>query len=105
MSDCEEVLAILKRIEQNQLKTLQIQTEELNQSKARFERADAQVQESIQIQTEQLNLSKAQIERADAQVQESIKLQKTAVYWQKKALIVVVPFILLVMLYVLNLLF
>ena len=80
MSDCEEVLAILKRIEQNQLKALQIQSEQLAQSKA-------------------------QIEETEARVQESIELQKTAVSRQAKALNVVVPILLLAMLYVAYLLF
>jgi uncharacterized membrane protein YcjF (UPF0283 family) len=80
MSDCEEVLAILKRIEQNQLKALQIQSEQLAQSKA-------------------------QIEKTEARVQESIELQKTAVSRQAKALNVVVPILLLAMLYVAYLLF
>jgi uncharacterized membrane protein YcjF (UPF0283 family) len=80
MSDCEEVLAILKRMEQNQLKALQIQSEQLAQSKA-------------------------QIEKTEARVQESIELQKTAVSRQAKALNVVVPILLLAMLYVAYLLF
>ena len=80
MSDCEEVLAILKRIEQNQLQALQTQSEQLAQSKA-------------------------QIEKTEARVQESIELQKTAVSRQAKALNVVVPILLLAMLYVAYLLF
>lgn len=80
MSDCEEVLAILKRMEQNQLKALQIQSEQLAQSKA-------------------------QIEKTEARVQESIELQKTAVSRQAKALNLVVPILLLAMLYVAYLLF
>ena len=50
MSDCEEVLAILKRMEQNQLKALQIQSEQLAQSKAQIEKTEARVQESIELQ-------------------------------------------------------
>lgn len=80
MSDCEEVIAILRRIEQNQLKALQVQSEQLAQSKA-------------------------QIEKTEARVQESIELQKIAVSRQAKALNVVVPILLLAMLYVAYLLF
>ncbi len=80
MSDCEEVVAILKRMEQNQLKALQVQSEQLAQSKA-------------------------QIEKTEARVQESIELQKIAVSRQARALNLVVPILLLAMLYVAYLLF
>jgi uncharacterized membrane protein YcjF (UPF0283 family) len=60
---------------------------------------------ALQIQSEQLAQSKAQIEKTEARVQESIELQKTAVSRQAKALNVVVPILLLAMLYVAYLLF
>lgn len=80
MSEYEEALSILRRIEQNQL-------------------------ESLERQTEQLAVVKAQMERNEVTVQESVALQKVAVSRQARALNLVLPVILLALLYVGYLLF
>ena len=76
----EEAIAILKRMEQNQLKALEIQAEHL-----------ANV--------------KAQMARTEATVQESIALQKSAVSRQAKVTNFVLPIILAALAYVGYLLF
>lgn len=75
-----EMLEVLKRMEQNQLKALEMQTE-------------------------QLAAYKAQMERTEARVHESITLQKVAIARQAKALQIVLPLIGLALLYVAYLLF
>jgi hypothetical protein len=75
MSEYEEALVVLKRMEQNQLK-------------------------SLEVQAEQLALVKAQMERSEARVQESIALQKVAVTGQRRALNLVLPVILVALVYV-----
>jgi hypothetical protein len=80
MSEYEEGLAALKRIEQNQLK-------------------------SLEIQAEQLVVVKAQMERTEARVQESIALQKVALTAQRRALNIALPVILVALAYVGYLLF
>lgn len=50
MSDYEEAVAILKRMEQNQQKALDMQAEQLAMFRAQMERTEARVQESIAIQ-------------------------------------------------------
>ena len=79
-SEYEDALAILKRMEQNQLKALEMQVE-------------------------QVAIVRAQMERAEARVQESMALQKQAVSRQAKVFTIVLPIILVVMLYVSYLLF
>jgi len=59
MSEYEEAFVVLRRMEQNQLK-------------------------SIEMQAEQLALVKAQMERTEVRVQESIALQKVAVAGQRR---------------------
>ena len=80
MSEYEEALAVLRRMEQNQLK-------------------------SLEMQAEQLALVKAQMERTEARVQESIALQKVAVTGQRRALNIALPVILVALVYVGYLLF
>lgn len=80
MVEYEEALAVLKRIEQNQLKALEMQAE-------------------------QLAIVKAQMDRTEARVQESIALQRVAVSGQKRALNIALPVILLVLVYVSYLFF
>ena len=74
MAADEEALAILRRIEQNQLRALELQAE-------------------------QLALVKAQTERTEARVQESIGLQKVANARQARALNLVFPVIVLALVY------
>lgn len=74
MTEYEEALSILRRVEQNQLK-------------------------SLEMQAEQVAVVKAQMERAEARVQESIALQKVAVSRQAKVTNVLVPVILTALLY------
>ena len=78
--DQEEALAILARIEQNQLKALELQAE-------------------------QLALVKAQMERTESRVQESIALQKVANSRQARALNFVVPVVVLALVYLGYLIF
>jgi hypothetical protein len=80
MSEYEESLSILRRIEQNQLK-------------------------SLEMQAEQLAVVKSQMERTEAKVLESIALQKIAVSKQSRALNLVLPVIFVALLYVGYLLF
>ena len=80
MSEYEEALVVLKRMEQNQLK-------------------------SLELQAEQLAVVKAQMERSEARVQESIALQKVAVTGQRRALNLVLPATLVAAVYVGYLLF
>lgn len=80
MSDYDEALAILKRMEQNQTR-------------------------SIEMQVEQLALVKDQMARTEATVQQSIALQKQAVAKQTKALNLVLPILLGALLYVAYLIF
>ena len=75
MSEYDEALAILKRMEQNQLKSLEMQAEHM----AHF---------------------KANLERTEARVQESIALQKVAVARQAKVVNLVLPIIVAALLYV-----
>ena len=75
MSEYEEALSTLRKIEQNQFK-------------------------SLEMQAEQLAVVKAQMERTEARVQESIALQKVANARQARALNVALPVILLALLYV-----
>lgn len=79
-SEIQEALSLLKKIEQNQLKALELQAEHL-----------ATV--------------KAQMQRAEVKMQESIALQKTAIARQAKALAVVLPIALVALLYAGYLLF
>ena len=79
MSDHEEALVLLKRMEQNQLRALEMQAE-------------------------QIALVRAQMERTEARVQESIALQKLAVSRQAKSLLALLP-LFAVLLYVGYLLF
>lgn len=80
MSDYDEALSILKRMEQNQTR-------------------------SIEMQAEQLALVKDQMARTEATVQQSIALQKQAVAKQTKALNLVLPILLGALLYVAYLIF
>jgi hypothetical protein len=75
MSEYEEALVVLKRMEQNQLK-------------------------SLEVQAEQLALVRSQMERSEARVQESIALHKVAVTGQRRALNLVLPVILVALVYV-----
>ena len=75
MSEYEEALVVLRRMEQNQLR-------------------------SIEMQAEQLGLVKAQMERTEARVQESIALQKVAVTGQRRALNIALPVTLVALVYV-----
>ena len=50
MSEFEEALSVLRRIEQNQLKSLEMQAQQLAVVKAQTERTEARVQESIALQ-------------------------------------------------------
>lgn len=79
-SEIQEALSLLKKIEQNQLKALELQAEHL-----------ATV--------------KAQMQRAEVKMHESIALQKTAIARQAKALAVVLPIALVALLYAGYLLF
>ena len=74
MSEYEEALVVLRRMEQNQLR-------------------------SIEMQAEQLGLVKAQMERTEARVQESIALQKVAVTGQRRALNIALPVTLVALVY------
>jgi len=75
MSEYEEAFVVLRRMEQNQLK-------------------------SIETQAEQLALVKAQMERTEVRVQESIALQKVAVAGQRRALNIALPVTLAALVYV-----
>ena len=75
MSEYEEAFVVLRRMEQNQLK-------------------------SIEMQAEQLALVKAQMERTEVRVQESIALQKFAVAGQRRALNIALPVTLAALVYV-----
>jgi cytochrome c-type biogenesis protein CcmH/NrfG len=66
MTDKDEIIELLRRIEANQLRALEAQQE-------------------------QLTLARAQVERAEQRVAESISLQKVAVQRQAKAAIVFLP--------------
>ena len=70
MQDEDEAIAVLRRIEQNQLRALELQAE-------------------------QLALVKAQMARTESRVQESIALQKVANSRQARALNFVVPVVVL----------
>lgn len=80
MFDDEEAVAVLRRMEENQRKALEMQME-------------------------QLALVKAQMERAEARVQESIGLQKVANLRQARVFTFVLPLLLLALVYVGYLLF
>jgi len=74
MDEHQAGLELLRRIEENQLKALAMQAE-------------------------QITLIKTQIAQTEARVQESIELQKVAVARQAKALYFLVPIILVVVVY------
>ena len=80
MPDNDETIAVLTRIEQNQLKALELQAE-------------------------QLALVKAQMERTESRVQESIALQKVANNRQARALNFVIPVVVLALAYLGYLMF
>jgi len=80
MTDNDDSLAILRRIEQNQLRALELQAE-------------------------QLALVKAQMERSESRVQESIALQKVANSRQARALNFVIPVVVLALAYLGYLMF
>lgn len=75
MQGNEQAADILRRMEQNQLKALEMQAE-------------------------QLSLLKIQMARTEEKVQESIALQKVAVSRQARALTYVLPIILAMLVYV-----
>lgn len=50
MTDLEEALSLLRKIEQNQTKALEVQAEHLALVQAQMERTEARVQESIALQ-------------------------------------------------------
>ena len=50
MAEYDDLVAILKRMELNQLKALDMQAEQLARIQAQTERADARFQESVAIQ-------------------------------------------------------
>ena len=50
MAEYDEAVSILRNMEQNQLKTLEMQAEHLAIVKAQLERTEARLQESISIQ-------------------------------------------------------
>lgn len=80
MTDTNEVVAVLKRMEQAQ-------------------------QRALELQAEQLALARTQMERTEARIQESLALQRTAVGRQTKALVLLVPIIVVALLVVSYLLF
>jgi hypothetical protein len=80
MSEQEEALALLRQIERNQ-------------------------QRGLELQAEQLTLVRDQMARTEARVQESIALQKVAVSKQAKALNVLMPIIVVALVYVGYLMF
>lgn len=75
MSEHDEALALLRQIERNQ-------------------------QRALEMQAEQVALVRDQMERTEARVQESIALQKVAVAKQSKALNVLMPIIVVALAYV-----
>jgi hypothetical protein len=75
MTEYEEALALLRQIERNQ-------------------------QRALELQAESLALARDQMARTEARVQESIALQKVAVSKQAKALNVLMPIIVVALLYV-----
>lgn len=80
MTEQEEALALLRQIERNQ-------------------------QRGLELQAEQLTLVRDQMARTEARVQESIALQKVAVSKQAKALNVLMPIIVVALVYVGYLMF
>ncbi len=80
MTEQEEALALLRQIERNQ-------------------------QRGLELQAEQLTLVRDQMVRTEARVQESIALQKVAVSKQAKALNVLMPIIVVALVYVGYLMF
>jgi len=80
MSEYEEALSVLKRMELHQL-------------------------QALQMQAEQLALVKAQMERTESKVQESIGLQRVANNRQARVIYVALPILFVALLYVLYLLF
>lgn len=80
MTEQEEALTLLRQIERNQ-------------------------QRGLELQAEQLTLVRDQMARTEARVQESIALQKVAVSKQAKALNVLMPIIVVALVYVGYLLF
>lgn len=80
MAEYEEALTLLRQIERNQ-------------------------QRALEMQAEQLALVRDQMARTEARVQESIALQKVAVSKQSKALNVLMPIIVVALAYVGYLMF
>lgn len=80
MTEYEEALALLRQIERNQ-------------------------QRALELQAESLALARDQMTRTEARVQESIALQKVAVSKQAKALNVLMPIIVVALAYVGYLMF
>lgn len=80
MTEHEEALSLLRQIERNQ-------------------------QRGLEMQAEQMALVRDQMERTEARVQESIALQKVAVAKQSKALNVLMPIIVVALVYVGYLMF
>ncbi len=75
MSEHDEALALLRQIERNQ-------------------------QRGLELQAEQVAMVRDQMTRTEARVQESIALQKVAVSKQAKALNVLMPIIVVALVYV-----
>lgn len=75
MTEHDEALSLLRQIERNQ-------------------------QRGLELQAEQLALVRDQMARTEARVQESIALQKVAVAKQSKALNVLMPIIVVALVYV-----
>lgn len=75
MSEYDEALALLRQIERNQ-------------------------QRGLELQAEQVAMVRDQMARTEARVQESIALQKVAVSKQSKALNVLMPIIVVALVYV-----
>lgn len=80
MNEREEMLALLRQIERNQ-------------------------QRGLELQAEQLALVRDQMTRAEARVEESLALQKVAVTKQSKALNALLPIILVAIAYLGYLMF
>lgn len=80
MAEHEEALNLLRQIERNQ-------------------------QRGLELQAEQVAMVRDQMARTEARVQESIALQKVAVAKQSKALNVLMPIIVVALLYVGYLMF
>ena len=80
MSEQQEALALLRQIERNQ-------------------------QRGLELQAEQLALVRDQMTRAEARVEESLALQKVAVAKQSKALNALLPIILVAIAYLGYLMF